>query len=125
MILARVKMKFHNSTPLVEIIGKRSSHTTNKLVFGFRLAASLQDRIFNGHSNNSSSMEDEYCKNSAASLPPQLPPHSTAVSLQYEVKTEPGVHLKRSCSPSTVSKLPYKKQCTTSDYNEGNTRCPH
>lgn len=86
------------------------------------MAASLQDRIFNGHNNNTSSLEEEFDKNSATSqTSSQLSSHSACVNLQYEVKTEPGVHLKRTNSPNPVSKLPFKKQCTSSDYNEGNT----
>lgn len=87
----------------------------------YRLAASLQDRIFNGHSGSSSSATDEFNKNVPVSQAPQLPSHSSNVNnVPYEVKTEPGVHLKRSSSPGSVAKLPYKKQCTATDYNEGN-----
>lgn len=91
------------------------------------LAASLQDRIFNGFGSNgapSNAPNDEQdyrSRNSSnASSPAMGSSQQLPTNMAYEIKTEPGIHLnKRSSSPSTLNKLPFKKQCTSNDYNEG------
>lgn len=104
------------------ILALKATYSNNNPGASFnRLAASLQDRLFNGlgnaANNGNGSADEEYRKNAAntAHGQSQLPSHSP-----YEIKTEPGVHLKRSSSPNALNKLPFKKQCTSADYNEGN-----
>lgn len=96
--------------------------------FLLRLAASLQDRLFNGLSNggpsNQSNDDQDYrSKNSSnGSSPAMGSSQQLPTNMAYEIKTEPGIHLKRPGSPNTLNKLPFKKQCTSNDYNEGKYR---